>query len=287
MSTTSRKIYKYVGPDNVERVFQSLGAATLKCSVPKDFNDPYELFLTIDFNEEPDALAYYADAIGELPQLPTTCFSRSPVVVPMWAHYAQYQEGLVVEFSEERLAEDFPESLFDDVSYSDTPSEDLSGMLHMAFVTAKPRHTHFLRQGVFKAAYFTKASCWSYEQERRMVVSDSEVRQTETLTLVDVPGRCITSIIGGFKASDRTRLALKENAQKIGCQYFDLRIGKSSATPYLVAADGQSFSFNSASIAQSDYHCETCKEPLSMDAESCSWCQIEPPRVRRRLLTTA
>ncbi len=93
-----KKIYKYIGPDGIEKVFHSANVGTLKCSLPKEFNDPYELFLTINFNERPDALAFYADAIGELPQFPTTCFSRSPIVLPMWAHYARNLEGFAVDF---------------------------------------------------------------------------------------------------------------------------------------------------------------------------------------------
>jgi hypothetical protein len=85
----SNKIYKYVGSSNLNNVLASAEQVTLKCSYPKDFNDPYELFLTINFNEKPDALAFYSEVIGDLPQLPTTCFSRSPSVIPMWAHYAQ------------------------------------------------------------------------------------------------------------------------------------------------------------------------------------------------------
>jgi hypothetical protein len=73
----SKKIYEYVGPEHVDRVLHSSNVVTLKCSLPKEFNDPYELFLTIDFNEEPDALAYYADAIGELPEWSETV--RSPL----------------------------------------------------------------------------------------------------------------------------------------------------------------------------------------------------------------
>ena len=37
---------------------------TLKCSLPRNFNDPYELFLTVNFREKPEALAFYTDVIG-------------------------------------------------------------------------------------------------------------------------------------------------------------------------------------------------------------------------------
>ncbi|MGO7863346.1 hypothetical protein ELH26_37190 [Rhizobium leguminosarum] len=71
----SKKLYKYIGPDHIDKIFSSHEEVTLKCSQPRDFNDPYELFLTTDFNIDPESLAVYAEAVGELPQLPTTCFS--------------------------------------------------------------------------------------------------------------------------------------------------------------------------------------------------------------------
>jgi len=96
----SKFLYKYIGPATLDKVFSELGHFTMKCSLPKNFNDPYELFLTLDFRERPEALAYYADVVGDLPQIPTTCFSRSPDVVPMWAHYAQNLEGFAIELDE-------------------------------------------------------------------------------------------------------------------------------------------------------------------------------------------
>lgn len=43
---TIKSIYKYLGPEMIDKVFQTDGV-TLRCSLPKDFNDPYELFLTL------------------------------------------------------------------------------------------------------------------------------------------------------------------------------------------------------------------------------------------------
>jgi len=271
----TKNIYKYIGPEHLDKVFQSPDLVTLKCSLPKDFNDPYELFLTIDFNERADALAYYADAIGELPQRPTTCFSLSPTVIPMWAHYAQNHTGFVLEFCEEKLTKSFPESGFGDVDYMDTPKEDLTDMLYRAYEIGKPRYTYFLQNGVFSAAYYTKASCWSYEQERRMIVRDAETRKVDQLTLIDVPSECVSSIICGSRATEQTKQALMEKALEIDCQYLELRIGRSSATPYFVNADGLPLSFGGSEIALNHQHCEECKEPLPHAAEHCSWCQID------------
>ncbi|HLZ00750.1 MAG TPA: DUF2971 domain-containing protein [Bradyrhizobium sp.] len=271
---TIKSIYKYLGPEVIDKIFQSPNNVTFKCSLPKDFNDPYELFLTIDFKQEPDLLAYYADAIGELPQYPTTCFSRSPAVIPMWAHYAQNHEGFVIEVSEERLSEKLPEVACGDVSYSDVPPRDLSALLGMAYGTSKMRHTYLLRQGVLHSAYFTKTSCWAYEQERRLVVPEKNTREIGTTRLFDVPNECVTSIICGSRASEATRLSLMNKAQEMSCRYFELRIGKNSATPFFLDAAEQPFVFNMGELAQCDQHCGTCMEPIAQEADECSWCQI-------------
>lgn len=275
MTAKPKTIYKYISPEHLEKVFSGADIATLKCSLPKDFNDPYELFLTIDFNERADALAFYADVIGELPQFPTTCFSKSPIVLPMWAHYASNLQGFVVEFSEDELARALPDIRFDDVTYSDTPREDLSEMLHRAYVIGKYRYTYFLRAGVFNAAYFTKATCWSYEQERRMLVPPTNVREAGGLTLLDVPKAAVTKIVAGPRASKQTKAMLAEKAEQLGCGYFELRIGKTSPTPYLLDPDENPYLFDAGELVPSKQHCGECKEPIGIEADKCSWCQID------------
>ena len=103
----SNNIYKFVDSEYLDKVLGAGDKVTLKCSFPKDFNDPYELFLTINFKEKPEILAFYSDVVGQLPQLPTTCFSRSPTVLPMWAHYAQNLQGFAIEFDQEKLEKYF------------------------------------------------------------------------------------------------------------------------------------------------------------------------------------
>jgi hypothetical protein len=177
--------------------------------------------------------------------------------------------------SEETLVKAFPESSFGDVTYSDTPRDELSDMLYRAYEIGKPRYTYFLQRGVFHAAYFTKTSCWSYEQERRMIVSESDTHKAGPLSLLDVPGDCVTSIICGPRASEQMKQALIKKAKEIECRYFELRIGKSSATPYFDDVDEQPFLFDQTEIAPSYQHCEACKEPIAVAAEQCSWCQID------------
>lgn len=201
----TRKIYKYIGPSYIDKVLSLPDHVTLKCSLPKDFNDPYELFLTTDFNTDPESLAAYAEAIGELPQMPTTCFSCSPIVIPMWAHYAQNHQGFVIEFSEEELTRAIPDSRIDNVRYSDQPVDDFSDLIARVVHIAKPRYTYLLRSAIFQAAYFTKTNCWSYEQERRMVVPMAAINGADDMIMLKLPVAAIKNIICGARASDATK----------------------------------------------------------------------------------
>jgi hypothetical protein len=193
----------------------------------------------------------------------------------MWAHYAQNHEGFVIEISEEKLSSMLPEVSCGDVNYSDVPTRDLSALLSMAYGTSKMRHTYLLRQGVLYSAYFTKTSCWNYEQERRLVVPEKNTREADSIILFDVPNVCVTSIICGSRASEQTKLSLKKRAQEMDCRYFELRIGKNSATPFFVDATEGPFSFNMGELGPCDQHCGTCMEPIAREAEECSWCQID------------
>lgn len=267
----SRKLYKYIGPNLANLVLSAQGA-TFKCSLPKDFNDPYELFLTVDYATEADVLACYQEAIGALPQLPTTCFSKSPAVLPMWAHYAQNVTGFVIEIDEEELLEAYENCRIDDVAYQDEPNPGLTEMLHRVHVIKKPRYTYFLQAGTLNAAYFTKAVCWTYEQERRFVTE--RVREHEGLLLLDIPANCITSIIAGARADESLVQTLLGYSERYSCKLLRMNIGRSSIAPFFTDAAGPSYTFDGQSFVECTYSCEECKEPLPREGEKCSWCQI-------------
>jgi len=192
----------------------------------------------------------------------------------MWAHYAQSLRGLAIEFNEAALGHSFPESNFGDVDYSDTPDENLAETLHRAFALGKPRYLYFLRRGVFSAAYYTKATCWSYEQERRMIVPQRETRQVDDLILMDVPRESVTALLCGPRASPETVRAVRDKANQLGCKYYELRIGRSSALPYFVDSNGDAFRFSETDIEACAQFCKSCKEPLLTKSKQCSWCQI-------------
>jgi hypothetical protein len=160
-----RKIYKYFFADVLDLVFKEAGVCGFKCSLPKEYNDPFELFLGVDLTVTPDLLATYRELVADLPQRPTSCFSKSPIVAPMWAHYGDNHAGFVVEFDVDALKEAFPDLIIMDVTYRSEPSKDIVSNLERAAGTKKPRHTYFLQQCVLHSAYFSKDIAWSYEQE--------------------------------------------------------------------------------------------------------------------------
>ena len=267
-------VYKYVGASYLERVFELRNYVTLKCSLPKNFNDPYELFLTVSFREKPEALAFYTDIIEDLPQLPVTCFSRSPSILPMWAHYAENLTGVVLAFDEEKLGTSFSNTGFGDIDYRDKPDPGLTDLLYHAFHIGKMRYLYLLRQGVFSSAYYSKASCWRYEQERRMLLSEQHMRVRGPALLVDVPRNCLSAIICGPRASSETFSLAQEKGGIAQCPVYQLRIGRSSTEPYFVDNAGTAYVFKHQSLIKATAMCKSCGEALSRVRRTCSWCRI-------------
>lgn len=269
-------LYKYVGPSYVDRIFAIDNHVTLKCGYPAEFNDPYELFLTMDFQEKPELIAFYTDVIGQLPQLPTTCFSKSPSVIPMWAHYATNLQGFAIELDEAKISTACPQSGFGNVDYQNKPSTPVAENLYRAYEIGKFRYVHFLQRAVFSAAYYTKQRCWAYEMERRMVLEKSEVVERSGVTLVDLPISTIKSIISGPRASEETVEALRLRARQADCRFLQMRIGKSTGIPYFLDESGGVAVFKGGTIKKVRTYCTDCNEPIPRKrVKLCSWCQID------------
>ena len=267
-------IFKYVGASYLERVFELRNYVTLKCSLPKDFNDPYELFLTVNYREKPEVLAFYADVVGDIPQVPVTCFSRSPAILPMWAHYAESLSGVVLAFDEEKLAASLTDVGFGDIDYRTKPDPDLTEELHRAYHIGKMRYLYFLRKGVFSSAYYSKAMHWSYENERRMLLGEKNMRHSSSLLLADVPHGCLTAIISGPRSSSKTLELVAEKCTAAKCRSYQLRIGRSTSDPYFVDDSGVAHIFKRQVLARAPKVCASCGEPVPAKAKTCSWCRI-------------
>ncbi len=268
------RIFKYMSPGILNLIFSREGFAGLRCSTPAQYNDPYELFLGVDTRVSVDLLARYQEFIQSLPQLPTTCFSRSPVVTPMWAHYASNHAGFVLEFDVDRLKQVFPGASIRDISYKDAPDGSIEGALQMASQTKKPRHVVWLRQTVLMEAYFSKQTSWSYEQECRLIDYDEYTEDKSGVKILYVPVDCIRSIIVGKNASDEDIDYSKTISSSFGVRWLAAKVGKVQTRPFFVAEDGRVFEYQDGDISRSNCICSSCAEPIAAGKTTCAWCAI-------------
>lgn len=268
------KVYKYFSAGVLDLVFAQPGFCGIKCSLPKDYNDPYELFLGVDLTVTPELLAAYRELVAELPQRPTSCFSKSPIVSPMWAHYGDNHSGFVVEFDVDALKAAFPDILIKDVTYRTEPSENIAGQLQMAVGTKKPRHAYFLQQTVLASAYFSKDVAWSYEQECRLLDQEEYCETIAGNKILQVPIACCTAIIAGRNATPATVADTKDIAAQGGLRWLHAVIGKSIAQPFLELETGARVVFDGAEMVAAAKVCQSCAEPILSDKSHCAWCSI-------------
>lgn len=268
-------IFKYFSESVVEHVFVRDDHVGFKCSLPEDYNDPFELFLGVDLEQGSDLLATYSEVVQEIPSLLTTCFSKSPVVTPMWAHYGNNHKGFVIGFDVANMQEVFQDLLLREISYRDRPSETLISFAEMAAHRKKPRDAMALRNAVLYQAYFSKYLEWSYEQEVRAVNIDEYVEDVNGNKILYVPKQCVAAIVSGAKSSSQTRDALQEVAQELGADFYIGRIGRSYPMPYLVTDAGSSRVFLDAEISPPIAECAECAEPLRDKGDLCPWCSID------------
>lgn len=268
-------IFKYFSESRLHDAFTRDGHVGIKCSLPQDYNDPYELFLGIDLDQGSELLATYSEVMQEIPSQLTSCFSKSPVVAPMWAHYADNHRGFVVGFDVALLQKAFPELLVRDVSYLERPSETLVRFAQMAAYRKKPRDAMHLRDAVRYHSYFSKYLEWSYEQEVRAVNFEGYVEDVAGHKILYVPESCVAAVVAGAKSVDSSNAALREAAIKLRAEFYDEKIGRSFPTPYLVGGTGTASVFAEGEILLPAGMCEECSEPLKSNAKRCAWCSID------------
>ncbi len=266
----TKSIYKYFSADVFEYVFKDDQNIYLKCSLPKDYNDPYELFLGIHLTADTECLATYKTSLGDIPQLYTTCFATSGSSSPMWAHYAKNHSGFVVEFGIDEIQESLPDSRIKEITYRDTPDESILFHLQRAAVTGKARHTMWMMDAIVHHAYFTKQTCWSYEEEQRLFGINKHVKDS----ILSIENSCVKSIISGKNSSKDFDNNASLFANKIGARFLKSHIGKSYPRPFFRDEDDVSYIEIDTHTSPSPYTCDSCNEPTIEPVERCVWCNI-------------
>jgi hypothetical protein len=226
-------------------------------------------------------LAAYSELIQELPQHPTSCFSRSPVVTPMWAHYANNHSGFVVEFDVDSLKANFDAMLIKDITYREAPNPGIAEQLMMAVVTRKPRHAYFLQQTVLSAAYFSKDVSWSYEQECRLLEQEGRCEDVGGNLILHIPIQCCSAIIVGKNADQNAISDTKVISDKSGISWYREIIGRSRGQPFLINSDDSRAIFDGSHITVAPKVCRSCSEPIEQSLELCPWCSITEDHMLR------
>lgn len=267
------KLYKYAPASVLSAVLRDQ-SVSIKFDHPANYNDPLELFLTPRGVSDDFTFAFYHHLLGELPQMPTTCFSRRPDTLPMWAHYADDHTGFLVEFDEERLIEHFEAGYIQDVEYKTEIGFCDTGVIHYAAQTGKPRHVHRARSLAFTSAYFTKNTCWAYEAERRLVMDPTQFPDREGLLLMEFPASCVTALIAGCRMDEAGVDQLRRASMRYGCRSLHLRLGKSVQTPYFIGDRRGTCAFDGSEIELAEYSCGSCGDLTDEDGLECRWCSM-------------
>lgn len=261
--------------DLIDKVFIRENFCAVKCALPQDYNDPYELFLGVDNSVSTHDLAFYNDVVQEIPQIPTTCFSRSAISLPMWAHYASNNMGYVIEYNNEILNSYFPNASIQNMKYISKPDPNIAETLRRASQTLKPRWLGFLRQTVMYNAYFSKLEEWSYEKECRFVATGSYTEKIHSNDLLFIPIQAIKSIILGKNISPSNKDKLIEISEKYNIKIYTFNISKTSSEPFFTDLNGKSFLFNKEDIILAPKVCKACPQPLlNTKSELCEICSI-------------
>lgn len=190
------KFYKYVSVDTAQIILKD---STLKFTSPIDFNDPFDYHPYIDEKGFNKFVHRINNQIGNgvrqfkknhleskkhlsllrrnefrqeyTKNISVSCFSESPFILPMWAHYADNHSGCVIEF-EYKEDVDFINQYF---SLSINQLSELLVPLKVNYSTDRPPlfdengNTNTDRTGL--NACLTKSDKWSYEEEVRVITA--------------------------------------------------------------------------------------------------------------------
>lgn len=182
---------------NAETATFVIKDSTLKFSNPRNFNDPLDYYPTIPKTGFGKFVRRINNEIGKgkkpyklnhantqqhlvnlrseqfrekyTSQMCISCFSKSPFILPMWAHYADNHKGVVIEFTYEETLEIRKELIFSQ------PNKPISTLIPLEVIYSNNRPPLFDEYGKTNSettgvnACLTKAKTWEYEQELRVV----------------------------------------------------------------------------------------------------------------------
>lgn len=236
--------YKYVG---LETALKIITSGKLMYTTPDNFNDPYDTYGYApkqgfhkmlkrvlanaygsngglsgpkNFKERElmfsafDTKALRKSAVRDFA---ITCFSRSPFILPMWAHYADNHAGCVLAFAVDQEVEDDIKSKFS--AGVKLASDDSLYPLDVIYDNMRPaiynKDGLTLHDGTPKL-FLNKAKVWSYEEEVRCVKNSSS-------GVYDYKRSQLQQVYFGLKMQDKHKRSIK-NALAINKKLYGVSV---------------------------------------------------------------
>ena len=281
---TMSKIYKYYGPSMVKKFMLDNTNIGIKLSSLDEFYDPYEFFSMANFDDVDDDglmehfLCEYLDIKESIAGWLASCFSSSPIIIPMWEHYGKKSEGFVLELDSDKLKayiyQQHIKHFLENIKYSE--HEDLLGYIGHHIMRGKHRG----EDAVFQQAYFTKKPDWSYENEIRLLLPSSSAKIHNSIKIFPVKCDIVTAIIAGPKMEDALKLKLQTLAKTLSVGSYEMHFGRSTSDPFFVTTlipYGETFVFENGQLEYCEDSCCECNEPTKgrQYPDHCLWCELE------------
>jgi hypothetical protein len=219
---TNQCIYKYRAiNEKTEKIFNN---HTLWFAHPNEFNDPFDCWANIQYidKEGLDNLArrntssqqklevyrkgierftpemLKKDVASVMNSLGICCFSKNEKSILMWSNYADCHKGICLQFD-----------IYEDPDFFTTT-------FPVNYVERMPVYDHFNEKDklVEKIIQPKSRNEWSYEEEVRIVKTDSDILHNGNSQAFKFNSKSLQKIIFGCKASDDTINKYKEFCNK-------------------------------------------------------------------------
>ncbi|WP_370554224.1 DUF2971 domain-containing protein [Edwardsiella tarda] len=147
------------------------------------------------------------------------CFSKNATNQLLWSHYSQRHTGYCIRYKRDTLLESLNLHSHGDVIYNDDPIDLLTE------VTDK--------MNLANKVIYRKASCWSYEDEVRLIHADISENPSDKYRVCEYPNDAIDCIILGYNF-DMSRLdELKEKTSNDNIIFKKIERSKNSYSLYV------------------------------------------------------
>jgi len=238
-------LYKHFRVDTELMVLGVFKNNQLLYTKPPMFNDPYDCYLSIEYDFSKVKKDYVENQLGEkithkmfkedkekyirrLKKLShiknggdisrnmifVTCFNNSPLNILMWSHYADNHQGFMIEFKFKKINEKY-NNLPQPVYYT---NELPVLKVNVNFTTEYYMLNDNAGSELLLKGVLTKASDWQYEREFRLINKENLPLDKDRV-LIDFEPEEVASVIFGPKINLDHKNKIKEAVEKFNLKH--------------------------------------------------------------------